>query len=60
MDSIGASETANAAGNSGLARFPLKFYYAIIGGAILVILLIIPLFKSNYITYVVIQMVFFA
>jgi len=60
MDTISAPDMTERSGNSGLARFSLKFYYTLIGSIILVILLIVPAFKSNYITYIVTQMLFFA
>ena len=44
----------------GPLRGSLNFYYAVGGAFILAILLGIPLFKNNYITYVVTQMLLFA
>lgn len=56
-DNSGRMITTNPGGP---ARASLNFCYVVLGACILAILLVIPLFKNNYITYVVTQMLLFA
>jgi ABC-type branched-subunit amino acid transport system permease subunit len=42
------------------SKFPLSFYYWIIGGILITFLLIIPLFGNNYLTHIILEMLLLA
>lgn len=60
IDAMSKLETNGVTTNASSARFSLHLYYSFIGGLAFTILITVPLLKNNYITYVVMQILFYA
>jgi branched-chain amino acid transport system permease protein len=54
------SEAIQTANKSVLAKFSLQFYYTVLGGLILSLLICSPLLGNNYVTHILIEMLFLA